>query len=390
MTAWDIAVVGGGPAGAATAIGALRADPSLRVAVLDRADFPRDKSCGDGIAPHVIDLLTEAGVDRDRRRLDAGPPAAAQPRVPRRRRRHAAADLGHPPRGLRPPAGRGGAEGRAPSWSATGSARCHGTTLDGRRTPRRSSSAPTALTPWSDAPSACAGADGRGDPRLRPDAPVPPRPTGHRLRRRPATGVRLVLRPRRRPLQHRVRRAPRRRAEADPRAPARAGRGAAARLDRGRDRLGRPPAAALVRARRPSSGTGAARRRRRRAGEPDDRRGHLLRRRHRAVRRPRGRRGRSRRAIPAPPGDRHARTTKALLGGHLRHIAVAGRLCAAARCWTRACARRPRQARLRRPRRARPGRTDGSPAARPRAWPASWWAARTHRHDDTPPRRHRA
>lgn len=63
MTAWDIAVVGAGPAGAATAIGALRADPSLRVALLDRFDFPRDKSCGDGIAPHVIDLLTSAGVD---------------------------------------------------------------------------------------------------------------------------------------------------------------------------------------------------------------------------------------------------------------------------------------------------------------------------------------
>ena len=51
MTAWDIAVVGGGPAGSATAIGALRADPFLKVAVLDRADFPRAKSCGDGIAP---------------------------------------------------------------------------------------------------------------------------------------------------------------------------------------------------------------------------------------------------------------------------------------------------------------------------------------------------
>ena len=63
MTAWDLAVVGAGPAGAATAIGALRADPSLRVALLDRSDFPRDKSCGDGIAPHVIDLLFTAGVD---------------------------------------------------------------------------------------------------------------------------------------------------------------------------------------------------------------------------------------------------------------------------------------------------------------------------------------
>jgi geranylgeranyl reductase family protein len=62
MTAWDLAVVGAGPAGAATAIGALRADPTLNVALLDRATFPRDKSCGDGIAPHVIDLLDAAGV----------------------------------------------------------------------------------------------------------------------------------------------------------------------------------------------------------------------------------------------------------------------------------------------------------------------------------------
>jgi len=62
MTAWDLAVVGAGPAGAATAIGALRVDPSIRVALLDRAEFPRDKSCGDGIAPHVIDLLVDAGV----------------------------------------------------------------------------------------------------------------------------------------------------------------------------------------------------------------------------------------------------------------------------------------------------------------------------------------
>ncbi|MFA9428929.1 geranylgeranyl reductase family protein [Egicoccus sp. AB-alg2] len=62
MTAWDLAVVGSGPAGSATAIGALRVDPSLRVALLDRAEFPRDKPCGDGIAPQVIDLLEDAGV----------------------------------------------------------------------------------------------------------------------------------------------------------------------------------------------------------------------------------------------------------------------------------------------------------------------------------------
>ena len=48
MTAetWDLVIVGAGPAGATTALGALTEDPSLRVLLLDRSDFPRDKSCG--------------------------------------------------------------------------------------------------------------------------------------------------------------------------------------------------------------------------------------------------------------------------------------------------------------------------------------------------------
>jgi geranylgeranyl reductase family protein len=58
---WDLVVVGAGPAGSAAALAALTADPSLRVLLLDRADFPRDKSCGDGIAPHVLDALAEVG-----------------------------------------------------------------------------------------------------------------------------------------------------------------------------------------------------------------------------------------------------------------------------------------------------------------------------------------
>jgi geranylgeranyl reductase family protein len=59
---WDLVVVGAGPAGSATALGALAADPGLSVLLLDRHDFPRDKACGDGIAPHVLDLLAEVGV----------------------------------------------------------------------------------------------------------------------------------------------------------------------------------------------------------------------------------------------------------------------------------------------------------------------------------------
>jgi geranylgeranyl reductase family protein len=60
---WDVVVVGGGPAGAACAAAARRADPSARVLVLDRADFPRDKVCGDGIAPEALDVLAGLGID---------------------------------------------------------------------------------------------------------------------------------------------------------------------------------------------------------------------------------------------------------------------------------------------------------------------------------------
>ena len=58
---WDLVVVGAGPAGATTALSALRADPGLKVLLLDRESFPRDKSCGDGIAPHAVDVLGALG-----------------------------------------------------------------------------------------------------------------------------------------------------------------------------------------------------------------------------------------------------------------------------------------------------------------------------------------
>ena len=59
---WDLVVVGAGPGGASAALGALHADPRLRVLLLDRADFPRDKCCGDGIAPLVFTALASVGV----------------------------------------------------------------------------------------------------------------------------------------------------------------------------------------------------------------------------------------------------------------------------------------------------------------------------------------
>lgn len=60
---WDVVVVGAGPAGCAAAASIGRCDPSARVLVVDRADFPRDKACGDGIASEAADLLAELGFD---------------------------------------------------------------------------------------------------------------------------------------------------------------------------------------------------------------------------------------------------------------------------------------------------------------------------------------
>src|SRR5687768_7221512 len=61
MERWDVVVVGGGPAGSAAALAARRT--GARVLVVDRADFPRDKVCGDGIAPEALDVLAGLGLD---------------------------------------------------------------------------------------------------------------------------------------------------------------------------------------------------------------------------------------------------------------------------------------------------------------------------------------
>ena len=60
MERFDVVIVGAGPAGAAAAIAARRG--GARVLLLDRADFPRDKPCGDGIAADAVDELARLGV----------------------------------------------------------------------------------------------------------------------------------------------------------------------------------------------------------------------------------------------------------------------------------------------------------------------------------------
>ena len=62
---YDVIVAGGGPAGSSTAFHLAERD--VRVLVLDKCTFPRDKICGDGVAPRAVRTLYKMGLQE---RLD--------------------------------------------------------------------------------------------------------------------------------------------------------------------------------------------------------------------------------------------------------------------------------------------------------------------------------
>jgi flavin-dependent dehydrogenase len=83
----DVAIAGAGPAGVATALGCARR--GLEVALLDRARFPRDKPCGEGLLPAAVAALDELGLLAEARRagcllegigfsIPSGPSASAR------------------------------------------------------------------------------------------------------------------------------------------------------------------------------------------------------------------------------------------------------------------------------------------------------------------------
>jgi geranylgeranyl reductase family protein len=58
---YDVAIIGGGPGGSATAIAAARA--GLRVLLCEKAPYGRDKVCGDGLTPRAIAALNDLQID---------------------------------------------------------------------------------------------------------------------------------------------------------------------------------------------------------------------------------------------------------------------------------------------------------------------------------------
>jgi len=59
-TQFDALVIGSGPAGSVAAL--VLARGGARVALVDKASFPRDKACGDMVGPRGVQLLTDLGL----------------------------------------------------------------------------------------------------------------------------------------------------------------------------------------------------------------------------------------------------------------------------------------------------------------------------------------
>ncbi|MDQ6613335.1 MAG: FAD-dependent monooxygenase, partial [Actinomycetota bacterium] len=57
---FDTVIVGSGPAGSIAAL--VLARGGARVALVDKAAFPRDKACGDLIGPRGVQVLDDLGI----------------------------------------------------------------------------------------------------------------------------------------------------------------------------------------------------------------------------------------------------------------------------------------------------------------------------------------
>ncbi len=65
---YDLVVVGGGPAGSSAAWRAATA--GARVLLIDKAQFPRDKPCGDGLTPRAVASIGALGLENELKRFN--------------------------------------------------------------------------------------------------------------------------------------------------------------------------------------------------------------------------------------------------------------------------------------------------------------------------------
>jgi geranylgeranyl reductase family protein len=61
-TLFDALIIGCGPAGTTCAIRLKQLNPHLKIAIVDRQAFPRDKPCGDGLGPGVHKVIHDLGL----------------------------------------------------------------------------------------------------------------------------------------------------------------------------------------------------------------------------------------------------------------------------------------------------------------------------------------
>src|SRR6059058_2913075 len=61
MSEADVIVVGAGPGGSSAAFHLAR--HGLRVLLLEKSEFPREKVCGDGLTPRAVKQLVKMGID---------------------------------------------------------------------------------------------------------------------------------------------------------------------------------------------------------------------------------------------------------------------------------------------------------------------------------------
>lgn len=59
-TLYDVAIIGAGPGGTTTA--SYLAKAGIRVLLVDKAKFPRDKTCGDALSPNALKILGDLGL----------------------------------------------------------------------------------------------------------------------------------------------------------------------------------------------------------------------------------------------------------------------------------------------------------------------------------------